>query len=307
MYNIKIFEMKKLRLPIAFIFIIAAFISCDKRNVEKFSDPIVSDYGIFPVTMESDQGGNLTCEDLIGEYPGGTTGRINYDAETNTFDADFSAYGLTVTVTGETYVSFEMDPSSEWCVGAVIVKGGNASNVFYYDPGVKSDQGLTAPINPSGSPAGLSNITFCFVECEKPEWVIAFKAQLTFPGLTGYALGVSGGIDANISYYNIGYNYYDLNQVNVYPFLNNSVQIGTITATDFWKDGVQYLRMIIDTDNHDWGFWGSYMYVGTIEGFNALRTWTDGRYLINYESFPFKKSTMPEPCIFEIPFSSITE
>ena len=48
-------------------------------------------------------------------------------------------------------------------VDAVIVKGGNDSNVYTYDPDATSDQGLHAPINPNtGEPYQLSHIAFCY-------------------------------------------------------------------------------------------------------------------------------------------------
>jgi len=163
-------KMKPLKIVFATMFIFALAISCNKRSVESFIAPDPSETGIIPIEYV----GNQDCEDLIGEYPGGTTGRINYDQLTDQFDGDWSDYGLTVIVTDDKYVAFEMDAGSQWCVGAVIVKGGNASNVYYYTPGVKSDEALVSPINASGKPADLSNLTFCFVECEN--LVIAVKA-----------------------------------------------------------------------------------------------------------------------------------
>ncbi len=250
--------MKKLKLLITFVFIIAAFTSCDKRKVEKFSEPISSDYGIFPVTMQSDQGGNLACEDLIGDYPGGTSGRINYDAETNTFDADFSAYGLTVTVSEDTYVSFEMDPSSGWCVGAVIVKGSNASNVFYYDPGVKSDQGLTAPINPSGNPAGLSNLTFCFVECEEP-LVIAVKTWY-WDEAGSYRWGATTG-NKVFTYSWCGYGYLG---VNDYPAIPSITMEQSYTDTQIGEVAVAVDGSVTVTLNEGLTIDKTYLFIGTL-------------------------------------------
>jgi hypothetical protein len=250
--------MKKLKLLITFVFIIAAFASCDKRKTENRSEPIPSGYGIFPVTMQSKQGGNLNCEDLIGEYPGGTTGRINYDKGTNTFDADFSDYGLNVTVNKGTYVSFDMDPASGWCVGAVIVKGGNASNVFYYDPGVKSDQGLSAPINPSGKPAGLSNLTFCFVKCEEP-LVIAVKTWY-WDESGSYRWGASTG-NKVFTYSWCGYGYLGIND---YPGISpialecsyTDSQIGEVTVSE---DGT-----VTVTLNEGLTIDKTYLYIGTL-------------------------------------------
>jgi hypothetical protein len=62
-------------------------------------------------------------------------------------------HGLTFSTDG-TFVSF----SSTLSIGAVIVKGGRAANVYVYQPQRLGDLGLAAPINS----AGLSNITFCW-------------------------------------------------------------------------------------------------------------------------------------------------
>jgi len=54
------------------------------------------------------------------------------------------------------------DWSATNSIGAVIVKGGNAANVFYYDPQAFSDSGLYSPLNASGKPAEISHVTFCW-------------------------------------------------------------------------------------------------------------------------------------------------
>jgi LPXTG-motif cell wall-anchored protein len=54
------------------------------------------------------------------------------------------------------------DWTSNIGVDVVIVKGGNASNVYTYDPESTGDTGLHAPVNPSGGFAGLSHISFCY-------------------------------------------------------------------------------------------------------------------------------------------------
>lgn len=53
------------------------------------------------------------------------------------------------------------DWSALYPIGAVIVKGGNAANVFYYGP-ASSDTDLYSPDNASGGPAGVSHVTFCW-------------------------------------------------------------------------------------------------------------------------------------------------
>ena len=114
-----------------------------------------------PVIMQGSSpgsnGGNVTCAD-VGAYYGITldssSGRIDFEG--GAFDAAFPA-GLSVSTDG-TFVSF----SSTFAITAVIVKGGPSANVYYYDPAVLADTGLSAPLNPGGNIAGLSNITFCW-------------------------------------------------------------------------------------------------------------------------------------------------
>ena len=99
-------------------------------------------------------GGNVTCTQL--GYDFGST-RANYNKDTDSFDAAFPL-GIGVTVTNDTYVAW----TSTFPIGAVIVKGSNAANVYEYIPPSLGDSGLASPPNQSGSPAGLSNLTFCW-------------------------------------------------------------------------------------------------------------------------------------------------
>jgi len=46
-------------------------------------------------------------------------------------------------------------------IDAVVVKGGSAANTFYFDEAFSGGP-LYAPINPSGGPAGVSNVRFCY-------------------------------------------------------------------------------------------------------------------------------------------------
>jgi hypothetical protein len=47
-------------------------------------------------------------------------------------------------------------------VDFVIAKGGNAANVYVYDPEATSGTGLVSPVNASGGNAALSHASFCF-------------------------------------------------------------------------------------------------------------------------------------------------
>ena len=90
--------------------------------------------------------GNVTCDDL------GLDTLTKFDPPTSGTKA-----GVTITVSQPTF-----SWSSTVLISAVIVKGGNASNVYDYRPtGALSDSGLVAPNNASGGPANLSHLEFC--------------------------------------------------------------------------------------------------------------------------------------------------
>jgi hypothetical protein len=123
------------------------------------SEP-VSDGGITPYIIDgANPGGNRTCEEVgtaffgDSDYYEFSSDKVDYNGG---FDGDFPA-GITVDTDG-TYVSW----SSTFGIGAVIVKGSDDANIYVYDPQWKSDSGLASPLNPSGNPAGLSNLTFCW-------------------------------------------------------------------------------------------------------------------------------------------------
>ncbi len=53
-------------------------------------------------------------------------------------------------------------------VMAVIVKGGDLANIYYYDGSVSSDNGLTPPLNNGGQAPQISHVEFCFDPKEGP-------------------------------------------------------------------------------------------------------------------------------------------
>ncbi len=193
--------MKKLTFLFLSIFIVAAVVSCSKEandnelallkkvpaiTVKTLSAP-ESDNHVWPYLIPgANNGGNRTCTEVATAWglddpnPFYYCGpKLNYD------DYEFDGMwpeGLEVTVTDGRYVSFEMEDcimlgDKYYKVGAVIVKGSDQANVYYYEGGTMSDGHLAAPLNASGAPAGLSNLTFCFVECEKEEeLIIAVKS-----------------------------------------------------------------------------------------------------------------------------------
>ena len=83
-------------------------------------------------------------------------------------DGTFSDGTLTVTIdVRDTADGQVFDWTSNIGVDVVIVKGGNASNVYTYAPEATADTGLHAPANRSGTFAGLSHISFCY-DAEPP-------------------------------------------------------------------------------------------------------------------------------------------
>jgi hypothetical protein len=156
--------------------------------------------GVEPVLLSgSSNGGNVTCSEAASaaglegyEY---TTGKQDYPFNSNSF-------GDNVTVsTDGTYVSWSITPPAGMCVSnvAVIVKGGPSANVYYYNNGETSDSGLASPVNSSGNPAGLSNLTICYN-------LVACETSCTWQEETAYAGDIAGAgsawwfaLDASVS------------------------------------------------------------------------------------------------------------
>ena len=86
------------------------------------------------------------------------------------YSAVFTSHTNDITISGSDGTYF--DWSTTYPIGAVIVKGGQGgANVWFYNPQVSSDEDLYAPNNPSGQPASVSHVTFCWNEGgkESPE------------------------------------------------------------------------------------------------------------------------------------------
>jgi hypothetical protein len=133
----------------------------------------MSSTGVTPtVVTGANNGGNVTCDEaaVANTLSGGyafTTGKKDFPFNSSSF-----GNGVSVTTDG-TFVSWSITPPAGYCVSnvAVIVKGGPAANVYYYNDGQSSDSGLASPVNASGNPAGLSNLTICYnlVDCSANE------------------------------------------------------------------------------------------------------------------------------------------
>lgn len=177
-------------------------------------------------------GGNVECSE-VGEFEF-SSGRNNYkDFE---FDSPWPE-GLEVEVVDGTFVNWTFTAPEGYCLAnmAVIVKGGPAANVYDYASGITSDQGLKAPVNASGKPAALSNLTFCWNLVEEPEPPVSVgdeeecygEAQGQFLSLTAKAT-VPEGVDIV---------WYDA------PTGGNKVSDPTLTdigEKTFWAEAVRF-------------------------------------------------------------------
>jgi len=183
------------------------------------SEPI-SDGGIIPYKINGDnQGGNRTCGEVGEAYFGNATyymcrsNRVNAEDITSGVFSDISGKtdcdrnNISVTTDG-TYVSFTANPDG---IGAAIVKGSSDANTYVYNPQKISDSGLASPVNASGNPAGLSNLTFCWNpvdqggnECFTDETAWAAGTRYVTKGnwatYTGYAAGKSVTLYAGQTY-----------------------------------------------------------------------------------------------------------
>jgi len=326
--------MKKLSFVFASLFMIAAIMSCSEdmtndltgnsdsllkkaggKNIQTLTEKVqslpISDAGIIPnIIPGENKGGNRTCAEVAAAWglvsnPFFCGEKIDY--VNGDFVNEFPS-GLEITVTEGKFVSFEMEDciligDKYYRVGAVIVKGSNDANVYYYPEGTLSDGGLAAPLNSSGKPAGLSNLTFCFVECEQQQsdFVIALKTYF----VSGVKWASSGGVGTDDNDLHMGYNVYVFNGTNSYQLLRDfdKMLIGNIEASDYIENGIHYLEVVVDTDVDALQFSTTHLYVGTLAGFNAYYNGVT----IWYANFPFIKNDITGTRIFKIPFSEITE
>jgi len=324
----KMAEMRKLTYLIAALIMVAALGSCEQDDSDvllKKGDTgatktetvttNASNGGVTPVIIPgSNNGGNVTCEMVAIEFeqPAGyflCGHKVDYSG--SSFDGEFPE-GLMVEVTDGKYVSFEIEAplmidGKYYAIGAVIVKGGNHANVYYYPGGTMADAGLASPVNNSGKPAGLSNLTFCLVEISP--LVIAMKTYLATPKageIPAYnrkvAWAVSGGLGVSTEYgLHMGYNYYDYNGKNEFDLVRATLgaivgPIGTIKATDYWEGDIHYLEVVVDLDDDTFMLDNSFLYVGSLKGYQDSY----------FTSFPFQVlDNIAGQRVFKIDFTKI--
>jgi hypothetical protein len=308
--------MKRLTYLFTGLIMVALVVSCSKEatddsgvalkvaTISQQSMP-VSNGGITPVILAVDKpkGGNVTCTDVAQAYFTSFAlcgDKLDYGDYDNDGDKEFSgAFPLNVTVEGA-FVSFSSDGGNciqigdkYYKVGAVIVKGSNAANVYFYPDGTLSDSGLASPINASGGPAGLSNLTFCFIECEQIPLVIAFKSYMS----NSWACTSGGPADIDfVGWYNfvpdyVGYKIY---------WSDLATEVGNITISNLDLDA--NLEVLIDNSLlPTLYFRDGYLFVGSLEDYTSLRSLYGDLF---WQHFPYKTGWInPASSItFDLPF-----
>ena len=150
--------MKKLVYFFAAILMVAALGSCEQDDSEvvlKKGDavaaatPTPSDVmKVTPVIIPgANNGGNRTCAEVAAAFSLPADYFLcgeKVDYQGGTFAGNFPD-GVLVDVTHGIYVDFELEGpiligDKYYVVGAVIVKGGNAANVYYYPGGQRADR-----------------------------------------------------------------------------------------------------------------------------------------------------------------------
>ena len=319
--------MKKLNYLFAALIMVAALGSCEKDQgdpiiLKKGNVPVVpvsqiSNTGVVPqIIPGANNGGNRTCAEVEAAFslPSGyffCGDKIDYSG--GAFAGEFPD-GLMVTVTDGKFVAFKIDECLKfgdkfYKVGAVIIKGSNQANVYYYKGGTMSDSGLSSPINASGKPAGLSNLSFCFVEC-KEELVIGLKSYIQKSGGVSDWVA-SRGVGSEINSLHIGYFTYNYSDITVDLFLGKwGNKVGTISVSDYFENDIHYLEVVLNFNKEyrdDWKFLTSYFYAGSLAGYNEYFIPIDGVNYSQYQNFPFIMNEITSVRIFKIPFDNITE
>ncbi len=164
--------------------------ACSKKGSSGATEQKMSSTGVAPVLVTgSNNGGNVTCSEAAT-----ANGMSGYQYSTGKQDYPFTStsFGNNVSVTTDgVNVSWAITPPAGYCVSnvAVIVKGGPNANVYYYNDGQSSDSGLASPVNASGNPAGLSNLTICYN-------LVACANECDWQEETAYGGGVAGAGNA---------------------------------------------------------------------------------------------------------------
>jgi hypothetical protein len=171
------------------------------------------------------------------------------------------------------------------------------------------DSGLASPVNASGKPAGLSNLSFCFVECREP-LIVSLKSYIVpLEGTNDYV--VTRGVGSETNSLRIGYFTYNYSDITVDLFLGKwGDKVGTLTMSDYFENDIHYLEVVLkltDANYIAWKFGASYLYVGSLDSYEDHLDLVDGIYYSQYLHFPFIENEVLTIRTFKIPFNEIVD
>jgi hypothetical protein len=181
--------MKTKALYIALIFVLAI---STVAMAEGFVFPLTTTVGVEPVVYRNWDSGDAAKECVtnlgydfglkIDEWDDSIEGAYTcVDDDDDDIECKFEeGFNNTITISNNDGQFFDW-ASSPFALGAVVVKGGNAANVFVYKPAAFGDTGLYSPINPSGDPADVSHASFCW---NKPD-----DGDMCYQDETAWAVG----------------------------------------------------------------------------------------------------------------------
>jgi len=217
----------------------------------------------------------------LGEFPDGLYVEVDDDHKTLSFSMDEC-----ITIEGKKYM-----------VGAVIVKGGRGANVYFYENGTLGDRGLAAP----GGKFLVSNLTFCFVECDA-KYAIAVKSWFYEDSKYTYVLSEgSSSFDTNIWCDDLGIIYYP--GTTEFDLWNHDYQVlGNATIEEASTEGVHSLIITVEL-NDGLTYDHTYLYVGNLAGITEDDLLANG--CPNYKEWPFQINSSSGPHVFTIPFSEL--
>lgn len=308
--------MKNLKIILAILLMTVLAISCSKEQTNGADEMLKKATVVYgpgtPVSMEgvvpyiipgANQGGNRTCAEVASYFNtsfavcGDKLDYSDYDYDgDNEFSGTFPE-GLNVSLDG-IYISFDIDGCIKigdefYKVGAVIVKGSNAANVYYYPDGSTGDSGLAAP----GEKPMLSNLTFCFVNCEMPaQKVIAVKTFLWGP--YGYTWAGSDGSyiflpTTEWCQYMGAVNYPETNSFLLLEDYTRA-NLGNVTIAEAYPNGV---RSLVITVTSSYGLLDkTFVYVGEMAELFGSGTCPD------YTAWPNQDLTDSQTHTFTIPY-----
>jgi hypothetical protein len=278
--------MKKIKI-LSMVLFLAALIACNKTSefgsmksvYQTAVNPVPGDGN--PSCVEDDL--NIKVEKLYDHDITLPNGQI--------LSLDFSDDGR--------FVSWSLGEGS-YCLGTIIVKGGDRYNSYTYNGSVFEDDGLQSPLNRGGQIPQISHLCFSFIECA-PEVVIAVKAfYYADPEIslteTNYSFLLSSStIPDNFNFSSLlckflAYNTYP--DVTSFPLVDGyyNIEVGVATVTNIGNT----IKVTLDVYGERLLVNGAFVFIGTLSEFQSQTDCPDyssAAWLKDYTDAPSKTFT----------------